>query len=390
MKMAYSSILDWIDFFKDPMDSPYYPFDTYNLAYDIGFKLHEIIGGTIAWLINLLFPGNGVSEWLMCDYVSAIMALLIFMILIFLVAFVSVLIVLWLERKLLGRMMDRRGTMIGMKGFLQCVADGLKTFMKENTIPKKVDKMTYIWCVSLIVGLSVLVACMVPLSSRWYVVDYQTGLLIIMAFFALAPFLILVSGWAQNNKYSLIGGMRAAELMISYEVPMLILICTAALAAGSFNIGDIVYYQNDHLWFFIPQILGFIVFFFCATAEAERVPFDIAEAEAELVEGWQTEYAGMKWGLIMLADYLRGTVSCGMVVILYLGGWTLPFIGDGPIPEIVFLLKAYFVFFLMVLLRAAMARVRTDQILNIGWKVFMPLSVINLAIVIVLKVGGLI
>ncbi|MBQ3685462.1 MAG: NADH-quinone oxidoreductase subunit H [Candidatus Methanomethylophilaceae archaeon] len=388
--MAYSSILDWIDFFKDPMDSPYYPFDTYNLAYDIGFKLHEIIGGTIAWLINLLFPGNGVSEWLMCDYVSAIMALLIFMILIFLVAFVSVLIVLWLERKLLGRMMDRRGTMIGMKGFLQCVADGLKTFMKENTIPKKVDKMTYMWCVSLIVGLSVLVACMVPLSSRWYVVDYQTGLLIIMAFFALAPFLILVSGWAQNNKYSLIGGMRAAELMISYEVPMLILICTAALAAGSFNIGDIVYYQNDHLWFFIPQILGFIVFFFCATAEAERVPFDIAEAEAELVEGWQTEYAGMKWGLIMLADYLRGTVSCGMVVILYLGGWTLPFIGDGPIPEIVFLLKAYFVFFLMVLLRAAMARVRTDQILNIGWKVFMPLSVINLAIVIVLKVGGLI
>jgi NADH-quinone oxidoreductase subunit H len=312
------------------------------------------------------------------------------MLLIFIVAFVSCLIVLWEERKLLGRMMDRRGTMIGLKGFLQCVADGLKTFMKENTIPKKVDKMTYMWCVSLIVGLSVLVACMIPLSSRWYVVDYQTGLLIVMAFFALAPFLILVSGWAQNNKYSLIGGMRAAELMISYEVPMLILICTVALAAGSFNIGDIVYYQNDNLWFFIPQILGFIVFFFCATAEAERVPFDIAEAEAELVEGWQTEYAGMKWGLIMLGDYLRGTVACGMIVILYLGGWTLPFIGDGPIPEIVFLLKAYFVFFLMVLLRAAMARVRTDQILNIGWKVFMPLSVINLAIVILLKTGGLI
>jgi NADH-quinone oxidoreductase subunit H len=293
-----------------------------------------------------------------------------------------------MERKVLGRLMDRRGTMIGMKGFLQCVADGLKTFMKENTIPKKVDKMTYMWCVSLIVGLSVLVACMVPLSSRWYVVDYQTGLLIIMAFFALAPFLILVSGWAQNNKYSLIGGMRAAELMISYEVPMLILICTTALYVGSFNIGDIVYFQNEHVWFIIPQILGFITFFFCATAEAERVPFDIAEAEAELVEGWQTEYAGMKWGLIMLGDYLRGTVSCGMVVIMYLGGWTLPFIGDGPIPEIVFLLKAYLVFFLMVLVRAASARVRTDQILNIGWKVFMPLSVINLAIVIVLKMGG--
>ena len=388
MVQEYSSILDWI-VFNDPMKNPYYPFvDTYNLPFDIGYKLWEILGGAIAWLINLIFPGNPVSTWLVCDATSTLMGLLIFMLLIFVVAFVSTLIVLWMERKCLGRMMDRRGTMVGMKGFLQCVADGLKTFMKENTAPKKVDKMTYWWCVSLIVGLSVLVLCMVPLSQRWFVVDYQTGLLIIMAFFALAPFLILVSGWAQNNKYSLIGGMRAAELMISYEVPMLILIATTALLAGSFNIGDIVNAQNETVWYIIPQIIGAITFFFCATAEAERVPFDIAEAEAELVEGWQTEYAGMKWGLIMLADYMRGSVSCSMFVILYLGGWTLPFIGDGPIPEIVFLLKSYLVFFFMILVRCALARVRTDQILNIGWKVFMPLSVINLAIVLLLKVGG--
>ena len=388
--VEYTSILDFIDFNGQyVMDNAYYPFeDVYNLPFAISYGLWKIIGGALAWLINLIFPENPVSDWLMSEPVCVLLSLIIFMLIVFIVVFVCTLISLWMERKCLGRMMDRRGTMVGMKGFLQCVADGLKTFMKENTIPGKVDRMTYMWTVSLVIGVSVLVACMVPLSARWYVVDYDTGLLIIMAFFALAPFFILVSGWAQNNKYALIGGMRAAELMISYEVPMLIMIATTALLAGSFNIGDIVYAQNDTVWFFIPQIIGFITFFFCATAESERLPFDIAEAEAELVEGWQTEYAGMKWGLIMLADYFRGYVACAMVTIMYLGGWTLPFIGDGPIPEIVFLLKTWFVFFLMILIRAALARVRPDQILNIGWKVFMPLSVINLAVVLLLKVGG--
>ena len=384
-----TSFVDFCNMSTYCMDNVYCPFDSYNLAYAFSYRMWDVLGGTLAWIINLLFPGNGFSTFLLSDGVCFLMSMLIFMLVIFLVIFFSTLIVLWIERKCLGRMMDRRGTMVGLKGFLQCVADGFKTFMKENTIPKKVDKMTYMWTVSLIVGLSVLVLCMVPLSQRWYVVDYESGLLIIMAFFALAPFFILVSGWAQNNKYSLIGGMRAAELMISYEVPMLIMICTCALMAGSFNIGDIVYAQYDTTWYIIPQIIGAITFFFCATAEAERVPFDIAEAEAELVEGWQTEYAGMKWGLIMLADYMRGSVSCSMFAILYLGGWTLPFIGDTFLPEIIFLLKSYLVFFFMILIRCALARVRTDQILNLGWKVFMPLSVINLAIVLMLKVGGI-
>ncbi len=368
-----------------------YPFDVPNLPYDIAFRLHEILGGAIAWLINLIIPGNSFSTWWMSDSVGTFWAMIFFMLIIFIVVFVCTLLSLWMERKVLGRVMDRRGTMIGMKGFLQCVADGLKTFMKENTIPKKVDKMTYMWTVSLVVGTSVLLACMIPLSARWFVVDYSTGLLIIMALFALAPFFILVSGWAQNNKYSLIGGMRAAELMISYEVPMLIMIATTVLMAGSFNIGDIVMAQYESTWYIVPQIIGFITFFFCATAESERVPFDIAEAEAELVEGWQTEYAGMKWGLIMLGDYFRGYTACAMVTILYLGGWMLPFISleaNGLVPEIVFLLKTWFVFFMMIIIRGAMARVRTDQILNIGWKVFMPLAIVNLAIVLLLKVGG--
>ncbi|MDD4221924.1 MAG: NADH-quinone oxidoreductase subunit H [Candidatus Methanomethylophilus sp.] len=389
MPMVYSSILDWVNF-PDIMANPYYPFETYNLPYDISQKLWEIIGGTIAWLINLLFPGNPVSEWLVCDMTVNFFALIIFMIVVFLVVFIGILISLWEERKVLGRTMDRRGTMVGMKGFLQCVADGFKTFMKEDTQPRKVDRMTYMWTVSLVIGTSMLIACMIPLSDRWYVVNYNTGLLLIMGLFALAPFFILVSGWSQNNKYSLIGGMRAAEMMISYEIPMLILIATACLMAGTFNIGGIVQAQYDTMPYFIPQCIGFVTFFVCANAEAERTPFDLAEAESELVEGWQTEYAGMKWGLIMLADYMRGYVSCAMITILYLGGWNLPFIGDlnNYVPELVFLLKTWLVFFAMIIVRAALPRVRTDQILNLGWKVFMPLSIINLVIVLLLKMGG--
>lgn len=391
--MGYSSILDWISF-QNPMDNPWYNGlfgDVYNLPFDLGYKLWEILGGTIAWLINLILPGNGLSTWLISNEVCVGGALIIFMVLVFLVVFVGILISLWEERKILGRSMDRRGTMIGMKGFLQCVADGVKAFMKENTVPKKVDGMGYIWSLSLVIGISVLIACMIPLSGRWFVVNYETGLLIIMGFFAMAPFLVLVSGWSQNNKYSLIGGMRAAGLMISYEIPMLIIIATASLMAGSFNIGDIVMAQYNSVPYVIPMFIGFITFVFCATAEAERVPFDLAEAEAELVEGWQTEYAGMKWALIMLADYLRGYVACAMITILFLGGWMLPGLSlavNNIIPEIVFLLKTWGVFLIMIILRVALPRVRTDQILNIGWRVFMPLSVINLVIVLLLKVGG--
>ena len=384
------------------MERGFYPFDDYNLPYHISMALWNIIGGAIAWLINLLFPGNPVSEWLINPYTNEIFALVLFMVIIFAVAFIAVLISLWEERKVLGRAMDRRGTMIGMMGFLQCVADGLKTFMKDNVFSRKVDEMTYWWTASLVIGTSVLIDCMVPLSSRWYVVNYDAGLLIIMGLYALAPFFILVSGWSQNNKYSLIGGIRAAEMMVSYEVPMLIIIATACLLAGSFNIGDIVAAQSE-IWFMIPMFVGFVTFVMCATAEAERAPFDLAEAESELVEGWQTEYGGMKWGLIMLADYMRGSVSCGMIVILFFGGWTIPFVSldyflaaDAtsnflywlPVPELIFLLKGWFAFFIMIMIRVGVGRVRTDTILNLGWKVFMPLSVLNLMIVLVLLLTG--
>jgi len=322
--------------------------------------------------------------------VSNALALVLMVIVVFAVCFIVNLTMIWFERKVLGRIMDRRATRIGPLGYLQVLGDGLKTFVKEYIEPDKADSKGYIWSVSIFIGTSVLVAGMIPLSYRFFLADYGTGLLIIFGLFAIAPFMILVAGWSQNNKYALLGGMRATAQMISYEVPMLMVFASVALMAGSFNINDIVGYQDDGVWFIVPQIIGFVVFMVAATAEAERIPFDLPEAEAELVEGWQTEYGGMKWGLIMLGDYFRGYVACALGVIMFLGGWTLPFVGDAFLPEIVFLLKVFLLFFVMVWTRGTLCRIRTDQILNIGWKTLLPLAVLNLFVVVVLKVGGLV
>ena len=389
--MGYSSILDWIVYYEHPWYNTHYPFGdgVYNLPYDVGCKLGQIILGFLAWLINVIFPGNGVSEFLIDDGMVNALALVMMAVVIFAIGFIINLTMIWEERKILGRVMDRRATKIGPLGYFQCLADGLKTFMKENIAPKAIDKKIYWWGLSLVIGTSVLLACMVPLSERWFIVDYKVGLLILFGIFALAPFLILCAGWSQNNKYSLIGGMRAAELMISYEVPMLIILASTCLLAGSYGINDIISFQNDHMWFIVPEIVGFFVFFICAIAESERVPFDLSEAEAELVEGWQTEYAGMKWGLIMLGDYFRGYVACAFIVILFLGGWAIPtFPTDWWGAEIMFVLKVCFVFAFFAIARGAMPRVRTDQIVNLGWKVLMPLAVVNLAIVVAIKMVG--
>ena len=391
MGYEYMSILDWI-FFRSQdsvMASEFYPYIGDNLPYMIGYRLSEVILGLIGWLVGLIVncwrPEDSI---LISDWMLNAIAVVLEVVVIFAVGFVVNLTMIWEERKILGRLMDRRATRIGPLGYFQCLADGLKTFCKENIAPKAIDKKIYWWGLSLVIGTSVLIACMVPLSDRWYIVNYDAGLLIIFGLFALAPFLILCAGWAQNNKYSLIGGMRAAELMISYEVPMLIMLATVCLAAETYTIGGIVQAQFDTMWYIVPQIIGFFAFLVAAIAESERVPFDLSEAEAELVEGWQTEYAGMKWGLIMLGDYFRGYVACAFIVILYLGGWMLPVLGATPVPELIFLGKVCLVFALFCIARGAFPRVRTDQILNIGWKVLMPMAVINLALVVVLKTVG--
>jgi NADH-quinone oxidoreductase subunit H len=271
-----------------------------------------------------------------------------------------------------------------MIGLFQNFADGIKCLLKEIIIPKEADEKLYTYAVVGIIATSAMLLGLVPWSDRFFVANVPLALLVGLAVFSLAPFFILIGGWASNNKYTVIGGMRGAAQLIAYEVPLLLVVVSIVIMTGSLNFNDIVGYQQNHLWLFIPLFIGFVTFFTCGIAEAERVPFDLPEAEAELVEGWQTEYGGFRWGLIMLCDYLRAYIASALIAILFLGGWDGPFLW----PEMWFLLKTFFVFFIMIWVRSAMVRIRTDQILKIGWKRLLPLAVINLVVAVALKAMG--
>ena len=344
--------------------------------------MDDVLGAFFNWL-----GLHGFADFLMSDTLGTVIMLLLFGIFVFVVGFLGDITMIWQERKMLGRLMDRRGTMVGPLGYFQNIADGLKTFLKETIIPENADEGVFNLVPVLYIGTSVLLLGTLPLSTQWYMSNSELGVLLTFAIFCIAPFVILLGGWASNNKYTLIGGMRAAAQIISYEIPLFLAVVSVIILTGSMNYGDIVAWQQANMWLGIPLIIGFIVFFIGITAEAERVPFDLPEAEAELVEGWGTEYGGFRFGLMMLTDYFRGYAGCAVVALLFLGGW------DGPFPSIIpeevwFLLKAFIVFAVMIWVRGALPRVRTDQILSIGWKRLLPLAAINVFIAIALKATG--
>ncbi len=251
--------------------------------------------------------------------VLGVLATILIAIIVFIAGFLINITMIWQERKMLGRIMDRRATMVGPLGYFQNIADGLKTFLKEIIIPESADEGIFNAAPIIVIGSSILLLATIPLSSGFYMSNVQLGVLFTLAIFGIAPFGILLGGWASNNKYTLIGGMRAAAQLIAYEVPMLLCVASVVILSGSLNFGDIVNAQNN-VWYCIPLFIGFVVFFVSVTAEAERVPFDLPEAEAELVEGWGTEYPGMRFGLLMLSDYFRGYAASALVVLLFLGG----------------------------------------------------------------------
>ena len=230
---------------------------------------------------------------------------------------------------------------------------------------------------------SVFLLVLFPLSDRFAASSAPAGLMVIMAAFSIAPIGVLTSGWASNNKYSMIGGMRSAAQLMSYEIPLLLSMAGVFLLAGSFDPVTIVEQQQQSTWFFglpmwnfIPQFIGFMI---CILAEVERVPFDLPEAEAELVEGWTTEYSGIRYMLFLAAEYIRGFAGAAVCTILFLGGWA----GPWPVPpEVWFLLKVYLILIFWIFIRWTVPRIRTDQILELGWKKLLPLSLINILIVI--------
>ena len=362
-------------------------------------------------------------------------------------------VLLWMERKLLGRFMDRRGARTSLRslwigengvtagewwnqlpfgtgapvgmlnralndlagndhdleavsrvnnrswhgvwwllpGFFQNVADGMKFLTKEHMVPEKADRYVFEVAPFLIIVTTVMCFTFIPLGPHYYSNNSEMSILFLMAVFSVAPLGVFFAGWSSNNKYTLLGGIRSAAQLTAYEIPLLITVLSVVVISGSFNMIEVIEFQADSgVWNLFLMPLGAVLFIVVMVAEVERIPFDMPEAEAELVEGWWTEYGGMRWGLMFASEYLRTYAACILFAHFFLGGWEAPFEDTIPyisyVPHIVWvLLKSWFMFIFFVWFRAALHRVRTDQILEFGWRWLLPLSLVNLAIAAALR-----
>jgi len=286
----------------------------------------------------------------------------------------------WFERRLLGIWQDRYGpNRLGPFGILQVVADMLKLLTKHDWVPPFADKWVFIFAPTAIVLAMLLGFAVVPFGPDLHIVDVNIGLLFFLGMTSLAVYSVLLGGLASNNKYALLGGLRSAAQMVSYEVFMGLSLMGVVMLTGSFSMQDIVLAQRDG-WYCISQFLGLFVFVIAGIAESHRLPFDLPEAEHELTAGFHTEYGGMKFAMFMLGEYLGLILISCMITTLFFGGWLGPF-GIEFLPPIVwFSLKVFIVICFFVLLRAAIPRPRYDQLMSLGWKIMLPITLINLVI----------
>jgi NADH-quinone oxidoreductase subunit H len=285
-------------------------------------------------------------------------------------------LLIWMERRLLGLWQERFGpNRVGPFGILQSLADMIKMFTKEDWIPPFADKAIFVLAPIIVILTTLMSFVIVPFSPSIVVADLNIGLLFFLAMSSLGAYSIVLAGWASNSKFALLGGMRAAAQLLSYEVFMGLSLMGVVILAGSFNLGDIVDAQQG-LWFVIPQLLGFVIFLIAGLAETHRVPFDMPEAEAELVAGYHAEYSGMKFGMFFVGEYAGVTLISAMIVVLFFGGWHGPWLP----PLLWFALKTLFFIVLIFLIRATLPRLRFDQLLSLGWKVLLPIALVNVLV----------
>ncbi|MBX3332903.1 MAG: NADH-quinone oxidoreductase subunit NuoH [Nitrospira sp.] len=285
-------------------------------------------------------------------------------------------LLIWVERRLLGHWQERYGpNRVGPGGILQSAADAIKLLAKEDWTPPFADKPVFVLAPAVVVSAVLLSFAVVPFTPSLIVADLNIGLLFVFALSSLSAYSIVLAGWASNSKYALIGGLRGSAQMFSYEVFMGLSVMGVVMLAGSFRLRDIVEAQQD-LWFCIPQMIGAGIFFIAALAETHRLPFDIPEAEAELVAGYHTEYSGMKFGMFFLGEYLGIVLMSSLTVILFLGGWQGPWLP----PLVWFWLKTFMVIMVFFLIRATLPRPRFDQLITFGWTVLLPASLLNLLV----------
>jgi NADH-quinone oxidoreductase subunit H len=342
--------------------------------------------------IGIYEPVNGLFKTLGIEYVLRIIIVFVEIAVVMVFVLLTIMFLTWMERKVVAMVQARYGPMVtGPRGLLQPVMDGIKLIGKEDIIPAKADRWVFTLAPFIIFIPALLIFIPLPFGESLILSDLNVGLLYIIAISAVSPIAILLAGWASNNKYSLMGAMRAVAQDISYTIPLALSAIAIVLFTGSLSTVDIVMAQNGTWFGFIPkwfiflQPLGFLLFLIASIAEMGRIPFDFQESEQELVAGFFTEYSGMKFAMFFLAEYAHLFSVSAIVVTLFLGGWSLPFmttlIPSALVPLVslgVFLVKTYVIIFFAMWLRDTVPRVRIDQLMNLGWKIMIPLALLNL------------
>ena len=297
---------------------------------------------------------------------------------------VAVAYLTYAERKVIGAIQLRKGpNVVGPFGLLQPLADGAKLFLKETILPTGANKAVFVVAPMLTFILALVAWAVIPFDQGWVLADINVGVLYLFAISSLGVYGIIMSGWASNSKYAFLGGLRSAAQMVSYEVSMGLVMISVLLTAGSLNLSDIVMKQKETIWFFIPHFPMFIVYIVSILAETNRAPFDLPESESELVAGYNVEYSAMTFALFFLGEYANMILMSGICTVLFLGGW-LPPVDIAPfnwVPGIIwFAFKIACVLFVFLWVRATFPRYRYDQLMRLGWKVFLPLSLIWLTL----------
>jgi len=311
------------------------------------------------------------------DYLSIIFSETYKILFLLVPVLVSVAMVVWLDRRIWAFVQKRQGpNVVGPFGLLQSLADALKYIFKEVIIPSSSNKVIFILAPIVTMTLALISWAVIPFSATQVLADINVGILYLFAVSSLGVYGIIMGGWASNSKYPFLGAIRSAAQMVSYEVSIGVIIINVLLCVGSLNLNDIVMAQ-ENLWFVFPLFPMFVIFFISALAETNRPPFDLPEAEAELVAGYQTEYSGMMYAMFWLGEYANILLMCAMGSILFLGGWLSP-IEIYPftlIPGAIWLIfKILFLFILFALVKATVPRYRYDQLMRLGWKIFLPLA----------------
>lgn len=307
-----------------------------------------------------------------------------------LVVLVFVMYAIYFERKVVGWIQVRYGpNRVGPLGLFQTVADVLKLLLKEDIIPSKVDRFLFLIAPIIAYTPSFAIIAVIPYTENFYFADVNVGILYYGAISSITITGILLGGWSSNNKYAIMGGMRSVAQMVSYEVPLIMSFLGIVLMTGSLNLRDIVVAQQEGMWFIIPQFLGFVIFLIAGNAELNRTPFDLPEAENELVAGYFVEYSGFRFAFFMLSEYVYIFALSSLMTVMFLGGWDAPFGLDFIPGGVWFALKFLLLVFYLFWARATFPRVKTNQLMGFAWKVLIPLALFNIMLTAVLKTLGI-